>query len=226
MIATKEILYRAIDHDRMHRLNHFYFISLLFCASAALLAAVSNAASPAPTNPPYYGQAGTASYLVTNSAKDAAVAMNSIGFISHLASYKESDDIKSYRQLMNPQPSSLYSHMTTHETVTEYKAKKIWFLPSMRDGVRFRETIRVISISADGKLSTVECTTQYHNGSRWVDCARVLCKFTSDVLDSKVKMSLENEVLVWLPLPKIAIRAVGKKILTVFEQAALDFFYQ
>ena len=244
---------------------------------------MSDAAVPAPSNPLQYSQLGSS--MVTSTAKDAAIAMNSIGFITHLARYKESDDIKSYKQSMTPigiekssnnettrgfyswiglggimnrsdntrstehlpglntgesnyLPTSHYSHTTTHETVTEYNAKKIWFLPSLKDGVRFREIIRVISISTDGQSSSVECTTQYHNGSRWVDCSRVICKFSSDVRDSSspelqknddrpkmIKMYLENEVLIWLPLPKAAIKAVGKKILSVFEQAALDFFH-
>ncbi len=237
--------------------------------------AMSDAAVPASSNPLQYSQGSS---MVTNTAKDAAIAMNSIGFITHLARYKESDDIKSYKQSMTPigiekssnnettrgfyswiglggimnrsgntrstehlpglntgdsnyLSTSHYSHTATHETVTEYNAKKIWFLPSLKDGVRFREIIRVISISTDGQSSTVECTTQYHNGSRWVDCSRVICKFSSDVRDSspelqknKIKMRLENEVLIWLPLPEAAIKAVGKKILSVFEQAALDFF--
>ncbi len=245
---------------------------------------MSDAASPTSSNPLQCGQVGSS--MVTNTAKDAAMAMNSIGFITHLASYKESDDIKSYKQSMQPsdfkksnnnettstrgfyswiglggimnrsnntrstshllgfnngesnhQSTSHYSQTTAHETVTEYNARKIWFLPSLKEGVRFREIIRVLSISTDGRSSTVECTTQYHNGSRWVDCARVLCKFSSDVKDStpelrkndhgpkRIKMCLENEVLIWLPLPKAAIKAVGKKILSVFEQAALDFFH-
>ena len=245
-----------------------------------------------------------ASTLATSTAKDVAVAMNSIEFISHLASYKESDDIVSFSQPAKPQhehvyggsgsstapkdvenfsnnesswiiyswrgskgiknrsdythstehltgknagesnPSTLhYQHATTHETVTEYNARKIWFLPSLAEGVRFRETIRVLSISADGQSSTVECKTQFRTGSRWVDCSRVVCKFSSDRLDGSnenirgerqhqnkvqqknVKMSLESEVLVWLPLPKAATMAVGKKILSVFESAALDFFH-
>ena len=93
----------------------------------------------------------------------------------------------------------------------------------------------------DGQSSTVECTTQYHNGSRWVDCSRVTCNFASVpigpvgdtsgvqregniVNDARVKMTLDCEVLVWLPLPKAASNAVGKKISSVFKTVALDFF--
>lgn len=125
---------------------------------------------------------------------------------------------------------------TSHETVSEYIGR-LWFL-SDEKGVRFRETIRVLSISADGQSSTVECTSQYHNGSRWVDCSKVICKFSSVPLVSigngdqsgnedqgaRVKMSLDSEILVWLPLPKAASRAVGKKITSAFETAALVFF--
>lgn len=133
---------------------------------------------------------------------------------------------------------------TSHETVTEYVGR-LWFLPESKGGIRFRETIRVLTISHNDQSSTVECTTQYHNGSEWVDCSKVICKFSSKqhvvpvggndeqqhdnnnntgqgVL--KVKMSLDSEILVWLPLPKVASKAVGKKIISAFETAALDFF--
>jgi len=214
-----------------------------------------------------------------NSAMDAAVAMNSIEFISHLASYKDTHDIKTYTKAMTPSQcdhahatSSVsswlfgsgmkssgcdvsnsagsksnmdYNHpfsnpRATHETVIEYAAQ-LWFLPAKREGFRFRETIRVLSISDDGQSSTVECTAQYHNGSRWIDCSRVICKFTSVHFDSvennvwqhrkkdqhvSIKMSLDGEVMVWLPLPKAASKAVGKKIISAFETAALDYFHE
>jgi hypothetical protein len=220
-----------------------------------------------------------------DSAMDAAVAMNSIEFISHLTSYKDTTDIKTYTQTLTPsscenthatsnnsdssrggsnwifgsmkssgcdvsnksaEPKSMdYEHRfsnprATHATVIEYVAQ-LWFLPVKREGVRFRETIRVLSVSADGQSSTVECTAQYHNGSRWIDCSRVICKFTSVPFVSvennvrrhrnkdqraSVKMSLDGEVLVWLPLPKAASKAVGKKIISTFKTAALDFFHE
>ena len=42
--------------------------------------------------------------------------------------------------------------------------------------------------------------------------------------NTKVRMVLDGEVLVWLPLPKTASKAVGTKIINVFKQAALTFF--
>ena len=213
-----------------------------------------------------------------NSVMDAAVAMNSIEFISHLISYKPGAiDIKTYTQTLTPSPceysratsngsvsswifglgmkssgcavaqpeSNLEYHQfsiphTSHETVIEYFAQ-LWFLPTKSEGgVRFRETIRVLSISDDGQSSTVECTAQYHNGSRWIDCSRVICKLTSVPFVSvennswrrnrdqrvSVQMSLDGEILVWLPLPKAASKAVGKKIISTFKTAALDFFHE
>ena len=41
-----------------------------------------------------------------------------------------------------------------------------------------------------------------------------------------VQMSLDGEILVWLPLPKAASKAVGKKIISTFKAAALDFFHE
>ena len=118
--------------------------------------------------------------------------------------------------------SLIDNHMYSVETITEYKAS-LWFLSNKSKGMRFRETIRILSISSDGQSSTVECISQYHNGSKWVDCSKVICNFSSED-STRVRMILDGEVLVWLPLPKSAARAVGKKIINVFEQAALTFF--
>lgn len=48
--------------------------------------------------------------------------------------------------------------------------------------------------------------------------------WSEDEEEVKVKMALDSELLVWLPLPKAASNAVGKKISSVFEAVALDFF--
>ena len=121
---------------------------------------------------------------------------------------------------------------SSHETITEYTGR-LWFLSNKKGGIRFRETIRVISISSDGQRSTVECISQYYNGNKWIDCSKVVCNFIvtnnnnnghRQRIKDKVKMMLEGEVLVPLPLPKVASKAVGKKIITVFEQAALAYF--
>lgn len=132
--------------------------------------------------------------------------------------------------------SAKESKCTSYETVSEYIGR-LWFL-SDKKGIQFRETVRVLSVSTDGQSSTVECTSQYQKGSQWVDCSKVICKFSSVPLVSvsngdqsgnedkgaRVKMSLDSELLVWLPLPQAASRAVGKKITSAFETAALEFF--
>jgi hypothetical protein len=202
---------------------------------------------------------------ITQSAMDAAVAINSKEFISHLTSYKEKDitDIKSWTQsvtassfqqttysISNRNDSELgvstwisdiksprCGNRAIHETVIEYLAQ-LWFLPYKKDGFRFRETIRVVSISTDGQTATVECTAQYHNGSRWVDCSRVVCTLISKPLHdvannvwgytrqgerSSVKISFDGEVLVWLPKP--VRKAVERTIISAFETAVLDFFH-
>ena len=57
-----------------------------------------------------------------------------------------------------------------------------------------------------------------------------MCRFVSvenNVVKGKrlgVKMTLDCELLVWLPLPKAASKAVGKKISSVFESVAIDYF--
>ena len=42
---------------------------------------------------------------------------------------------------------------------------------------------------------------------------------------SKVKMTLDTEILVWLPLPSMASRAVQKKIGSVFEEIVVEFLF-
>eukprot|EP00984_Skeletonema_dohrnii_P013532 scaffold5597_cov154-Skeletonema_dohrnii-CCMP3373.AAC.1 len=136
------------------------------------------------------------------------------------------------------------STTSTHETVAEYIGK-LWFLPKDKGTIKFRETIRIISLGLDGETSTVECHTQYYNGSEWVDCSKVLCHFSSlstnyqqvrtdmnndddgastTSLQQKVKMTLDCELLVWLPLPSVASKAVRKKISSVFEEIVAEFF--
>lgn len=116
----------------------------------------------------------------------------------------------------------------SHETVSEYVGR-LWFLPDSK-ALKFRETIKIVSLSPDGNSSTVECNTEYHNGSNWVDCSKIVCRFVSvenNVVKGKrlgVKMTLDCELLVWLPLPKAASKAVGKKISSVFESVAIDYF--
>jgi len=147
--------------------------------------------------------------------------------------------------LHNKSNTSLPQSTSTHETVAEYIGK-LWFLPKDKGTIKFRETIRIISLGLDGETSTVECHTQYYNGSEWVDCSKVLCHFTSlstnyqqvrtDMinddgdaastasLQQKVKMTLDCELLVWLPLPSVASKAVQKKISSVFEEIVAEFF--
>jgi hypothetical protein len=39
-----------------------------------------------------------------------------------------------------------------------------------------------------------------------------------------VDMSFDGKVLIWLPLPKAASKAVGEKIISAFKTATIDFF--
>jgi hypothetical protein len=136
---------------------------------------------------------------------------------------------------------------TSHETVAEYIGK-LWFLPKNKGTIKFRETIRILSLGLDGGTSTVECHTQYYNGQDWIDCSKVICHFSSvssnheegihtnvndhDAASSsssmlqKVKMTLDCKLLVWLPLPSVASKAVQKKISSVFEEIVAEFFHE
>ena len=71
--------------------------------------------------------------------------------------------------------------------------------------------------------------------------SRVICKLLSMpvVSDEKsvwqlriteqrvsIDMSLDGEVLVWLPLPKATSKAVGEKIISAGKTATIDFFLE
>lgn len=135
-----------------------------------------------------------------------------------------------------------YSPCPSYETVAEYIGR-LWFMnnnnyndDANKNGIKFRETIKVVSLSHDGTTATVECHTEYYNGSAWVSCCKITCEFSSNApsgeerdgeegraVDLGLKMTLECELLVWLPLPGSASRAVKRKIRSVFESVALDF---
>ena len=121
--------------------------------------------------------------------------------------------------------------------------------------IQFRETIRIISLVGTKRSTIECLTEYYNGKrGEWVDCSRILCHFTSlndgddDEEDdattttattattttrddtsmtrqSKVKMTLDTELLVWLPLPSMASRAVQKKIGSVFEEIVVEFLF-
>jgi hypothetical protein len=134
--------------------------------------------------------------------------------------------------LQSPQSQFKSSPSLKHETVAEYIGQ-LWFIN--KSGIRFRETIKIVAISSDGRSSTVECNTEYHNGSKWISCSKIICELTSHAHDEdrrlqqkneapRVKMTLDCELLVWLPLPHASMQGVRNKISSVFESAALEFF--
>jgi hypothetical protein len=130
----------------------------------------------------------------------------------------------------NYNPSSTSHHHQRHETVAEYTGT-LWFLPKNKGTIKFRETIRIISLDDDGGTnSSVECHTQYNDGNSWIDCSKLICYFSSSssssssITERNVKMTLDCKLLVWLPLPSVASNAIRKKIMSVFESVAIGFF--
>ena len=111
------------------------------------------------------------------------------------------------------------SNAFSESTTTEYTGN-LWFMRSK--GIRFRETVRVSEISSDGKTAIVECTTKYRTNGRWHDCSKVVCTLTA--VDQGINMATDSEVLVSLPLPGLAGKAVRTKISAAFESAAQAFF--
>ena len=104
-------------------------------------------------------------------------------------------------------------------TTTEYTGN-LWFMRNK--GIRFRETVSVSAVSSDGKYATVECLTKYRTGGKWHDCSKVTCKLSA--VDRGINMVTDSEVLVKVPLPGLAGKAVRSKITAAFESAAEAFF--
>ena len=111
------------------------------------------------------------------------------------------------------------SNPLSASTTTEYTGN-LWFMRNK--GIRFRETVRISEISRDGKTATVECITKYRAKGRWHDCSKVTCKLSA--ADRGINMVTDSEVLVSLPLPGLAGKAVRSKISSAFESAAEAFF--
>lgn len=100
--------------------------------------------------------------------------------------------------------------------------------------MRFRDTIRVCDGEVDGVA--VECITRYKNKGNWVDCSKVICRFTippptagredgaaSMRKRSIVRMNMDSEVLLRAPLFGIS-GAVKERNIRTFGNAAEVFY--
>ena len=155
----------------------------------------------------------------------------SVNFFSLFRPKVSSSDNKSVvKHSQSKSKWNISNSCVEHETVAEYNGR-LWFLN--KSGIKFRETIQVVGTSSDGKSSTVECITEYYNRNEWISCSKVICEFTSHSHNDEnstqkdevgLKMTLDCQLLVWLPLPHIAKNEVRNKITSVFERVAIDFF--
>jgi len=162
------------------------------------------------------------------SAGRIACAMNSVEFLQELLSRKNTKDVTFYTTPVSDSDGqvdndvgSLQSNALTTNTVCEYIGK-LWFMRK-KGGIKFKETVRVFDMQPSGSSASIECKTEYHNGKRWKNCAATICHIKSQNDNMGVEMNVESEVLVWLPMPKAGGRAVGKKITSTFQSAALAF---
>ena len=129
------------------------------------------------------------------------------------------DDIDIDESKVDCGKSQEASNVVPGSTTTEYTGN-LWFMRNK--GIRFRETIRVSEISRDGISATVECITKYRTKGQWHDCSKVVC--TMSAADQGINIVTNSEVLVSLPLPGLAGKAVRSKIASAFNSAAQAFF--
>ena len=149
---------------------------------------------------------------IVNAARSGTVQL------SAAASHNDVD-INGRKTDCNKSPEVNIAASFSKSTTTEYTGN-LWFMRNK--GIRFRETVRVSDISRDGKTATVECITKYRTKGRWHDCSKVTC--TLSAANRGINMVTDSEVLVRLPLPGLAGKAVRSKISLAFESAAQAFF--
>ncbi len=122
-----------------------------------------------------------------SSPEYAARAVSSIPFLKELVHWKDTCNEKYYTsstKILQSDTTGSSSNTCTrggdeehHHHIVEYTGR-LWFL--RKTPVRFQEIVRLVGVSSCGMNSTVECITKYRatKKSEWVDCARVLCKFS------------------------------------------------
>ena len=67
----------------------------------------------------------------------------------------------------------------------------LWFF--RKAGIKFREIMSIKNISPDEQQALVECQAEYHNGKRWVECARTTCEILSGDVGNKCSLQSRNE---------------------------------
>lgn len=171
-------------------------------------------------------------------SNEVAYAMNSISFLEKLVALKNVVDVTYYSSI---KPSSL-NHFDNIDAVVRMRSSfpmeedskessceytgRLWFM--LNKGIRFREIVRVKSISTDGSSATIECHTQMMNGSgendSWKNCSKVSCQVTSSEKNPDVVgLICQSELLVPIPLPGFAKRSIRQKIESTFISAATTF---
>merc|ERR1712232_50673 len=121
-------------------------------------------------------------------------------------------------------PSEMLATTTTaHKSMCEYTGK-LWFMP--KKGIQFREIVQVKQLSSDSSLAFVECDTEYKVKDTWTNCSKVKCtmKYHNDHRDkSTLGVLCQSDILVPIPLPRLAKRALNKKIESTFMAAIQTF---
>jgi len=213
----------------------------------------TDAPSPSDTNDE---EVNTPSSSYEASTMEAANAMNSIGFLKELIGrkintfdevyFREEEDgrddpgrvpVKQMGRYRSVPPQAKL-HGTSMEgwrrmtSTCEYTGRQPWF-KRRGGGIRFRDTIRVRDGGVDGVA--VECLTRYKHKGNWVDCSKVVCRFTipppteEDMTTgrrtkkSTVRMNMDSEVLLRAPLFGIS-GAVKERNIRTFGSAAEDFY--
>lgn len=156
-------------------------------------------------------------------AGSLALSMNGESFLHELLILKDATNIK-YAISHQNKSSKLLNCLPSNSECSascEYSGN-LWFLPK---GIAFRETMVVKGISKDENRAILECSSDYHNGKKWIQCARTTCEIESsdETEGKKLRMVIKSDLLVRLPIPGIG-NQVAKMISSTFQNAAVAFF--
>lgn len=135
----------------------------------------------------------------------------------------------SFRILDCLSSSDTSNSMRAHMVASCEYSGDLWFLPR---GVKFRETVLVKGISDDEKRAIVECSSDYHNGKRWVRCVKTTCEIDTTTIATidndesdtvgQLRMAVSSNVKVRLPVPGINGK-IERMINSTFQNALVAF---
>ena len=217
-----------VHNSSFHYLRVMIYIRLIFsCVTVAFVEGTTNP-FPKSINASVTNSISNSGELLPSDSNNnnsnvhqVADTINSIPFLHDLMALKNVYDV-TYLNVPLSHPSEMLT-TTTHKSICEYTGK-LWFMP--KKGIQFREIVQVKQSSSDSSLAFVECDTDYKVKDTWMNCSKLKCtmKYHNDHRDKNTLGVLcQSDILVPIPLPRLAKKALNKKIESTFMTAIRTF---